>query len=60
MISLLIGLLILLVVLYIVKMVIDALELPPKIRNVAMAIVGLIFLLILLNQLGFLANVGVR
>ncbi len=52
MISLVIYLLVLLVVLYIVKLIVDALPLPDNIKTIAMLIVGLIFLVGVLQHLG--------
>lgn len=57
MISLLISLLVLLVVIYVVHLIIDALGLPPNIKKIVVIIVGLIFLLALLSQLGLVAGV---
>lgn len=53
MIGFLIFALVLLVVLYVVKLLVDYMGLPQPIRQVALIIVGLIGLLVLLNQLGF-------
>lgn len=53
MISLLISLLVLLVVIYVANLVIESLSLPPRIKTVVYLIVGLIFLIVLLGQLGF-------
>lgn len=52
MISFLIAVLVLLVVLYVVKLVIDYLELPPPIRKIALIVIALIALLWLVSQLG--------
>lgn len=52
MINFLIAVLILLVCLYVVKLVVDWLELPDPIRKVVLLIVGLIAVLWLLSQLG--------
>jgi hypothetical protein len=49
----LIAVVIVLVVLYVTKVIIDYMELPPPIRTVVLLIVGLVCLLVLLNQLGF-------
>ena len=57
MISLLVSLLILLVVIYIVHLIIDALGLPANIKKIVVIIVGLIFLLSLLSQLGIISNI---
>lgn len=43
---------VLMVVLYCVKLVMDWMELPPPIRTVAMLIVGIVALWILLSRLG--------
>lgn len=59
MISILIWLLVLLVALYIANMIVKACNLTPQVQQIAMAIVGLIFLLILLSQLGVLGG-GMR
>ena len=59
MIALLIYLLILVVVLYVLKLVLDALPLPDNIRQIALAIIGLIFLLVVLQRVfGFGAGWG--
>ncbi len=44
----LIGVLVLLVVLYVTKLVLDYLELPPPIRQIVMLIFGLIGLIVLI------------
>jgi hypothetical protein len=54
MISFLIWVLVLLVVMYVAKMVVDALELPANIRKVAMLILGLICLVALFNKFGYM------
>lgn len=56
MIQLLIWLLILLIVLYVVKLVIDALPIPSNIKMIALLIIGLIFLLLILQRLGVLGG----
>ncbi len=56
MIGFLIAVLVLLVVLYVVKVVVDYLELPPPIRKVVLLIVGLMALLWLLSQLGVMGR----
>lgn len=53
MISILISLLVLLIVLYVVKLVIDQLTLPPPVKTIVFLIVGLIFLVWLLQIIGF-------
>ena len=58
MIALLIWLLILLIVLYVVKLVIDALPIPDNIKTIALLVVGLVFLLLILQRLGFGIGVG--
>ncbi len=50
----LVGALVLLVVIYVIKLVLDYLELDPPIRKIAMLIVALIALIILI---GLLLNV---
>lgn len=52
----LIAALILLVVIYVVKLVMDQIPLPDPIKTIAWLIIGLVFLLILLNQLGVGTN----
>jgi hypothetical protein len=56
MIQFLIFALVLLIVLYVVKIVVDYLELDPPIRKIVLLIVGLIGLVALLNQLGFIGG----
>jgi hypothetical protein len=56
MIQFLIFALVLLVVLYVCKLVVDWLELPDPIRKVVLLIIGLIALVALLNQLGFIGG----
>ncbi len=56
MIGFLIAVVVLLVVLYVAKLVIDYLELPDPIRKVVLLIIGLIGLLWLLSQLGILGR----
>jgi hypothetical protein len=48
----LITILVLVVIVYVITLFIDWLVLPPPIRTIALLIVGLIALLVLLNQLG--------
>ncbi len=50
----LVAVLIILIILYVAKLVIDYMELPAPIRTVVLLIVGLICLLMLLNQVGYL------
>ena len=52
MIELLIGLIILLVVVYIVNLIIAQLSLPEPIKTVIYIVIGLVFLLYLLDTLG--------
>lgn len=52
MIALLIWVLIFLILVYVVKLVLDALEVPPNIRKIVLLILGLIALVVLLGQLG--------
>jgi heme A synthase len=47
-----VTMLLLLIVLWVVKLVIDEIPLPPKIKTIAWVVVGLVFLLILLSYLG--------
>ncbi len=49
--GLLIGLLVLAVVLYVVKLIIDMLPLPANIKQIALLVVGVVFLLLLLQHL---------
>jgi hypothetical protein len=49
-ISILIWLLVFCVVVYVIKLVLDALPLPPNVRQIALAILGLIGLLILIDH----------
>ena len=51
-ISLLVALLVLAIILYVVNMIIAMLPLPPQAKTIAYLIVGLLFLLWLLNTLG--------
>lgn len=55
----LLTVLVVLVILYVCKVVVDYAELPPPIRVVALLIVGLICLVLLLNQIG-VAGVPLR
>ncbi len=50
--SLLFSLLVLVLVLWIIKLVIDQLPLPPQIRHIAMLIIGLAGLVAVLQWLG--------
>ncbi len=52
MIELLVSLLILAVVIYVVYLVINMLNLPPPIKTIVCLIVGLIFLVVLLDKVG--------
>jgi cytochrome c biogenesis factor len=49
-ISILIWLLVFCVVVYVVKLVLDSLPLPPNVRQIVLAILGLIGLLILIDH----------
>lgn len=51
-ISLLVWLLILACVIYIVFLILGMLPLPPQVKTIVCLILGLIFLLVLLNRLG--------
>ncbi len=51
-ISLLIALFVIAIILYVVNMIIGMLALPPQAKTIAYLIVGLIFLVWLLNTLG--------
>lgn len=51
-IGLLVGLLILAIILYVVNLVIAQMSLPPAAKTIVYLIVGLVFLLYLLNMLG--------
>lgn len=50
--NILIDLLILAVVLYVANLIIDMLTLPAQVKTIALLIIGLIGLVLLLNQLG--------
>jgi hypothetical protein len=50
--GLLVAILVLAILVYAAKVLIDWLEFPPPIRTVIMLIIGVIVLLILLNMLG--------
>lgn len=52
MISILVYLLILLVVVYVANLVVDRLNLPQEVKLIVNLIMGLIFLVAILNQLG--------
>lgn len=52
MIELLVGLLILAVVIYVMYLIIGMLSLPPQIKTIVYLIVGIIFLVILLDRVG--------
>lgn len=52
----LVSVLILLVVIFVAKLVVDELELPPNIRKIAMLIIALIGLIALFNQLGYVGT----
>lgn len=54
MISLLISLLVLLVVIYVAHLIVEQLGFPENIKKIIYIILGLIFLLVLLGQLGFI------
>lgn len=54
MISLIVWLILLLVVLIVLKYVIDELPLPPKVKNVVLLLIGLLFILILISRVGLL------
>lgn len=60
MIGFLVFLLVLLVVMYVCNLVIEQLSLPDNIKKVVYLIVGLVFLLILLNQLGVVTDYRFR
>lgn len=51
-INLLVFALVVLVVIYVVKLVLDALALPPPISTIVLLIVGLLFLMALLSAVG--------
>lgn len=59
MISLLIWLLIAVVVMYIVYLIASKFILDTTLRTIALLIIGLIFLLIILNQLGLFGGLGI-
>lgn len=52
MIELLVSLLILSIVIYVVYLIIGMLSLPPQIKTIVYLIVGVIFLVILLDKVG--------
>lgn len=52
MLGLLLSLLVLVIVVYVAKLVLDSLPLPPPIKTIAYLIVGLVGLIWLLRQLG--------
>lgn len=56
----LVVVLVVLVVMYVAKVVVDYMELPPPIRMVALLIIGLVCLLLLFNQLGVIGVPVVR
>ncbi len=58
MITLLITLLVLALVIYCVKLVIDMLPLPPVVKTLALIIVGIIALVYLLSVLGIAVPMG--
>ena len=51
-IDILIAAIILVVIIYVAKLVIDMLELPAQVRSIAMLIIGLVALLVVLGWLG--------
>jgi hypothetical protein len=53
-ISLLVWLLIFAIVIYVVYLILGMFTLPPKVREIACLIIGVIFLLVLLQRLGFI------
>jgi hypothetical protein len=56
MVSLLISLLVLLIVVYVAHLIVEQLGFPDNIKKVIYIILGLIFLLVLLGQLGLIGN----
>ncbi len=56
--SLVISLLVLLLVIYVVKLILDALELPANVKHVVLLIIGVIFLIVLLQRIGVMGNIG--
>lgn len=48
----LVAVLVILIVVYVCKLVVDFLELPPPVRTIALLIIGLVCLLMLLNSIG--------
>lgn len=56
MIGLLITLIVLLVVVYVAHLIVEQLALPPPVKTIVYLILGLVFLLILLGQLGFVGG----
>lgn len=58
MIALVFWLLILLLVIVITKYIVDELTLPPKVKAIVWLILGVLFLLLLLNALGLLPMFG--
>lgn len=55
MIELLIGLLILALVIYVAYLVLGMIPLPPNVRQIVTVILAIIFLVVLLRQVGVLA-----
>ncbi len=43
---------------YVVKLVLDMLELPPPIRQLVMLVVAVVVILVLLSWLGVVGNIG--
>lgn len=51
-IDILIAAIVLIVIIYVVKLVLDMLELPDPVRKIAMLIIGLVILVVVLGWLG--------
>ncbi len=60
MIELLVSLLILAIVVYVVYLILNQIQLPPPIKTIVYLIVGLILLLVLLDQVGLYSFDGLK
>ncbi len=58
MLGLVISLLLFLLFLYVLKMVLSALEIPANIQHVVLLIIGILFLIWMLQRLGMMGNLG--
>lgn len=59
-IDLLIAVIVLVVVIYVAKLVLDMVELPPPIRTIVMLIIGLVVLFIVLSWFGLADGLTTR